>query len=54
MAPFAGDEQGVKELGGRVKDWLVTNAIRSDPEVRDAMGRALGKRRVGAPPGAKA
>lgn len=53
MAPVAGDEQGVKELRGKVKEWLVQNTIRNDPEVRDAMGRALGKRRVGAPVGAR-
>ena len=55
MAPFVGDEQGTKELRGRVKEWLVNNTVRADPEVRDAMGRALaGKRRVGAPAGARA
>ena len=53
MAPFAGDEHGVKTLKGKVKEWLVQNTIRSDPEVRDAVGRALGKRRVGAPVGAR-
>lgn len=52
MAPFAGDESGTKELRGRVREWLVNNTIRSDPEVRDAMGRAVAKRRTGAPPGA--
>ena len=55
MAPFVGDEQGTKELRGRVKEWLVNNTVRADPEVRDAMGRALaGKRRIGAPMGARA
>lgn len=53
MAPFVGDEDAVNELRGRVREWLVTNTIRADPEVRDAMGRALGKRRTGAPVGAK-
>jgi len=53
MAPVAGDEQGVRDLRGKVKEWLVQNTIRNDPEVRDAMGRALGKRRVGAPVGAR-
>ena len=55
MAPFVGDEQGTKELRGRVKEWLVNNTIRADPEVRDAMGRALAvRRRSGAPAGARA
>ena len=53
MAPFVGDETGTKELRGRIREWLVNNTIRADPEVRDAMGRALVKRRAGAPPGAK-
>lgn len=53
MSPFVGDEAGVKELRGRVREWLVTNTIRSDPEVRDAMGRVLAKKRVGAPPGSR-
>ena len=53
MAPFVGDEGAVKELERRVRDWLVTNTIRADPEVRDAMGRALGRRRIGAPAGAR-
>lgn len=55
MAPFVGDELGTKELRGRVKEWLVNNTIRADPEVRDAMGRALAvRRRSGAPAGARA
>lgn len=54
MTPFVGDEQGTKELRGRVKEWLVNNTIRADPEVRDAMGRALAvRRRSGAPAGAR-
>lgn len=55
MAPFVNDERGKQELRGRVKEWLVNNTIRADPEVRDAMGRALAvKRRSGAPAGARA
>lgn len=45
MAPFIGDDEALKDLRGRVREWLVTNTIRADPEVRDAMGRALGKRK---------
>ena len=47
MAPLAGDEGGVKDLRGRVREWLVQNTIRADPEVRNAVGKALGKRRGG-------
>ena len=53
MTPFVGDEGAVRELRGRIREWLVQNTIRADPMVRDAVGRALGKRRVGAPPGAR-
>lgn len=53
MTPFVGDEGVVKELRGRIREWLVQNTIRADPLVRDAMGRALGRRRAGAPPGAR-
>ena len=52
-APFIGDEQGTKDLSNKVREWLVTNTIRADPEVRDAMGKAMVKRRAGAPAGAK-
>ena len=54
MAPFVGDEKGVKEVQSRIKEWLVQNTIRADPEVRDAMGRVMGRRRDGAPAGARA
>ena len=53
MTPFVGDEGVARELRGRIREWLVQNTIRADPMVRDAVGRALGKRRVGAPPGAR-
>ena len=52
-APFVGDEQGTKDLSNKMREWLVTNTIRADPEVRDAMGRAMMRRRAGAPPGAR-
>ncbi|KAL8713308.1 MAG: hypothetical protein Q9220_002507 [cf. Caloplaca sp. 1 TL-2023] len=53
MTPLAGDEAGQNDMKGRVREWLVQNTIRADPEVRDAMGRAMQKRRVGAPAGAR-
>ncbi|KAL9104512.1 MAG: hypothetical protein Q9163_000543 [Psora crenata] len=53
MAPFVADEQGKMALRGRIREWLVNNTIRTDPEVRDAMGRALERRTAAAPPGAK-
>ncbi|KAI4135035.1 MAG: hypothetical protein LQ347_001016 [Umbilicaria vellea] len=49
MAPFVGDDGAVKDLRSKIREWLVQNTIRADPEVRDAMGRAMGRRRVGVP-----
>ncbi|KAF2839449.1 hypothetical protein M501DRAFT_992410 [Patellaria atrata CBS 101060] len=51
--PFEGDEQLQNHLKTRVRNWLVQNTIRMDPQVRDAFGRALQKRREGVPAGAK-
>lgn len=53
MSPFAGDEQVLKDVKGKVKEWLVQNTIRNDPEVRDAMGNVLKRRRTDAPAGAR-
>lgn len=53
MAPYAGDDEMVAKVRGKVKEWLVQNTIRSDPLVRDALGRGFQKRRVDAPAGAK-
>jgi hypothetical protein len=52
-APFNGDPQALGEVQGKIKEWLVQNTIRNDPEVRDALGRLFKKRRVDAPAGAK-
>lgn len=52
-APFVGDKQGTRDLSNKVREWLVTNTVQADPEVRDAMGQAMRKRRTGAPAGAK-
>jgi hypothetical protein len=53
MSPFIGDEQVLTGVKDKVRDWLVQNTIRSDPEVRDALGNLLKKRRVDAPAGAR-
>ncbi|KAK3360066.1 hypothetical protein B0T25DRAFT_119132 [Lasiosphaeria hispida] len=53
MAPFAGDEEMMGTVRGKVKEWLVQNTIRADPMVRDAVGRSFMKRRVDAPAGAR-
>ncbi|KAI9682161.1 MAG: hypothetical protein M1817_000215 [Caeruleum heppii] len=54
MSPFAGDDEGLGRVRGRMQEWLVQNTVRADPEVRDAVGRVLvRKRREGAPQGAR-
>ncbi|KAF2234326.1 membrane associated DnaJ chaperone-like protein [Viridothelium virens] len=53
VTPFSADEQGMQALRNGLQEWLVQNTIRSDPTVRDAVGRALVKRRQGAPAGAR-
>ncbi|EPE29523.1 Chaperone J-domain-containing protein [Glarea lozoyensis ATCC 20868] len=53
MSPFAGDPGALNDVKGKVKEWLVQNTIRNDPEVRDAIGNLLQKRRVDAPAGAR-
>lgn len=52
MGPFR-DEQAAGAIKARVKEWLVKNTIRNDPEVRDAIGRTFKKRRSEAPTGAR-
>ncbi|OBT47173.1 hypothetical protein VE00_03398 [Pseudogymnoascus sp. WSF 3629] len=53
MAPFVGDKEAVAEVQRRTSEWLVSNTIRSDPEVRDALGNVLKRRRTDAPAGAR-
>ncbi|TKW51307.1 hypothetical protein CTA1_2374 [Colletotrichum tanaceti] len=54
MNPFKGDREAIGSVRSKVKDWLVQNTIRADPVVRDAIGKAMQKRRVDAPAGARA
>lgn len=51
MTPFT-DESDMRELRERLKRFLVDNTIRSNKEVRDAMGGVLARRRQGVPHGA--
>jgi hypothetical protein len=49
-----GDQEQVKQiLREKLKEWFVQNVLRSNPQVRDAEGRALARRRRGAPAGAR-
>lgn len=53
MSPYAGDPTLLAGMRVKVKEWLVQNTIRSDPMVRDALGRSFKKRRIDAPAGAR-
>lgn len=52
-APFAGDPSAVRNVQVKIKEWLVQNTIRMDPEVRDAVGKLIQRRRMDAPAGAR-
>lgn len=43
---------GMAELKTRMRRWLVDNTVRSNAEVRTAMGRVIERRRGGVPVGA--
>ncbi|KAI9055513.1 hypothetical protein LZ554_000461 [Drepanopeziza brunnea f. sp. 'monogermtubi'] len=53
LTPFMGDEKALAEAKGKMKEWLVQNTIQSDPEVRDAIGTSIKRRRTDAPAGAR-
>lgn len=53
MAPFVGDAEAIRDVQKKTSEWLVNNTIRSDPEVRDALGNVLKRRRTDAPAGAR-
>ncbi|KAI0156800.1 membrane associated DnaJ chaperone-like protein [Xylariaceae sp. FL1272] len=53
MTPFVNDPEVMQSMRSKLKEWLIQNTIRSDPMVRDALGRSMQKRRMDAPPGAR-
>lgn len=48
LAPFAGEQEIMKDVRGRMKDWLVQNTYRNDQEVGRAVAGVLTRRRNGA------
>lgn len=54
LTPFAGDPASMQELQSAMRTWLVDNTVRSNATVRNAIGRVMERRRVGAPAGARA
>jgi len=53
MVPFRADREAQHDIRNKIKVWLVQNTIRADPEVRDAIGNSMMKRRADAPFGAR-
>lgn len=45
LMPFAGDQTSTRNLRTSLKEWLVQNTIRNDPEVKGAMSSVLDRRR---------
>ena len=45
LTPFAEGEEGKRELKVTLKEWLVQNTMRNDPEVKAAIGAVLTRRR---------
>ena len=45
LSPFVGDQSSVRELRSTLKEWLVNNTIRNDPEVKKAVNQVLNRRR---------
>jgi len=53
LMPLAADQPAMQELRGSMRRWLVDNTVRSNAEVRTAVGRVLERRRAGVPAGAQ-
>jgi hypothetical protein len=49
LAPYVGDQIVLGSLKDRIREWLVQNTIRADPQVREAVGEALKKRQSAQP-----
>jgi hypothetical protein len=45
LSPFVGDQSSLRELRSTLKEWLVNNTIRNDPEVKRAVNQVLNRRR---------
>ena len=45
LTPFIGEQSSIRELRPSLKEWLVQNTIRNDPEVKRAVNQVLDRRR---------
>ncbi|KAG0644061.1 hypothetical protein HOY80DRAFT_879137 [Tuber brumale] len=53
LLPFDADPVIQKVLKKKLEEWMIESAIRSAPEVRDAVGKVIQRRRTDAPTGAQ-
>lgn len=53
LTPFATEEATIQDLRSSMRKWLVDNTVRSNADVRTAIGRVLERRRADAPAGAQ-
>lgn len=51
LTPFLGERSGLRDLRESVKEWLVQNTVRNDPEVKAAVNTVLARRRQEGSPG---
>jgi hypothetical protein len=51
--PFGNDPVALNEIKKRMEGMIVEQNITRDPEVRNAIGRVIERRRAGAPAGAR-
>lgn len=45
LTPFLGERHHMRELKSGLREWLVQNTIRNDPEVKAAVSKTLARRR---------
>ena len=45
MIPYGKDKEMAKEIKASIRDWLVQNTIRADPDVREAISSATARRK---------
>lgn len=46
LAPFANDDPAMKPLRGSIKEWLIENTMRNNPDVKRAMDIVFERRRM--------
>jgi len=52
MVPFESNPDSLREVKTKVQNWAFNNTVREERVVKDAAGRVIQRRRIGAPAGA--